>query len=254
MLNENSNNNTNREDTLVEEKRSDELTQITESSITSTPDDTEQNGKIKKIRLRSLSNSELQRKRLSYFGAKRRVDSLESKRESIIKTIRTGRKERIKKDKDTEEQIVLTIKLTDTQITDEKRKLAELDVDLDIAQDELKKKDYGFSAASQKNIKTAKNRKQLNRDKRAEEKLKSVQALVNSAIVNGSLQDVADLRTLSGSGAKINAVKSGLMKIIRKENKNGYPINNVPNKGVEIIMAGLLSWDPESSDQPFEIS
>ncbi len=244
----------NGEDTLVEEKRSDFLNQTIDNSSTDTPNDTEQNGEEKKIRIRSLSNSEIQKKRVIYYGAKRRVDSLEGKKDSIIKTIKSGRKERIRKDKDTDEQIVVVIKLTDAQIKDEKRKLADLVLDLEIAKDDLKEKDYGFSAASQRNIITAKSKRQAYQDKRAEQKLKSVQALVNSAVMNGCLQDVADLRELAGSDAKIKEVKSGLMKIVRKQNKNGYPISNVLNKTVEIIMAGLLNWEPDSSDQPFEIS
>ena len=254
MFNDNSNNSKNGEDTLVEEKRSDFLNQTIESSSINTPNDTEQNGEEKKIIIRALSNTELQKKRLAYYTSKRRVDSLEGIRGSIIKTIRSGRKERIRKDKDTDEQIVVVIKLTDAQIIDEKRKLAELDLDLEIAKDELKAKDYGFTAASQRNTTTAKSKRQAYQDKRAEQKLKSVKALVNSAVINGSIQDVADLRTLAGSDAKIKDVKSGLMKIVRRQNKHGYPISNVLNKTVEIIMAGLLSWDPESSDQPFEIS
>ena len=254
MLNKNSNNNTKGEDTLVDEKRSAFLNQTIESTSADTPIDSEQNGEEKKIHIRSLSKSELQRKRITYYGAKRRVDSLEDKKESIIKIIKSGRKERIRKDKNTDEQIVVVIKLTNAQIKDEKRKLADLVLDLEIAKDELKAKDYGFSAASQRNIATTKSKREAYQDKKAEQKLKSVKALVNSAVMNGNLKDVADLRTLAGSDAKIKDVKSGLMKIVRKQNKQGYPINNVLNKTVEIIMAGLLTWDPESSDQPFEIS
>ena len=93
----------NGEDLHSEEKRSDNLNPITENSSTDTPNDAEQNGEDKKIIIRSFSSSELRKKRLSYYGAKRRVDSLEGKKESIIKTIKTGRKERIKKDIDSNE-------------------------------------------------------------------------------------------------------------------------------------------------------
>jgi len=151
-------------------------------------------------------------------------------------------------------KFVVVIKLTDAQIEDEKRKLADLVLDLEIAKDELKEKDYGFSAASQRNITTAKSRRQAYQDKRAEQKLKSVKALVNSAVMNGGLKNVADLRELAGSDAKIQDVKSGLMKIVRKENKHGYPISNVLNKTVEITMSVLLKWEPKSTDLPFEIS
>ena len=90
--------------------------------------------------------------------------------------------------------------------------------------------------------------------KKEEEKLNTVKALINSAARNGSLQQVLDLQKLSGEGAKSKAVKVEMMKIIRKENKNGYPIRNVSEKMMEIIMHGLLNWDTEKSDQPFDVS
>ena len=39
------------------------------------------------------------------------------------------------------------VKLTDAQITDEKRILAEIDLDLEKAKDDLKLRDFGFSKA-----------------------------------------------------------------------------------------------------------
>ena len=77
---------------------------------------------------------------------------------------------------------------------------------------------------------------------------------MNSAVLGDGLKDVLELKNLSGTGGNINDVRSKLMKIIRKENKEGYPILNVSHKTVEIIMAGLLSWDPAKADEPFEIS
>ena len=98
-----------------------------------------------------------------------------------------------------------------------------------MAKDELKKKDFGFSSATKTRTDAIMTTKQAYRAKKQEEKIKDVKALVNSAVINGSLQKVLDLQKLSGDSAKINDVKSELMKIVRRENKNGYPIKNVSN-------------------------
>jgi len=78
--------------------------------------------------------------------------------------------------------------------------------------------------------------------------------LVNSAVLNDNLQAVVDVQNLAANGDDIMQIKSELMKIVRKENKNGYPIKNLSFKTVEIIMAGLLSWNTDKSEQPFFIS
>lgn len=204
--------------------------------------------------LRNVSRSEIRRKRFVYYGAKRSVDSKETKRDSIMKAIKTGRKERVKKNKATGEQEIIVVKLTPAQITDEKLKLAEITLELEKATDDLKRKDFGFSSATKTKTGNVMNKKQAYRAKKADDKIADVKALVNSAVVNSGLQNVLDLQKLAGEGGKINNVKSGLMKIVRKENKTGYPIKNVSHNTVEIIMAGLLNWDTETSDLPFDIS
>lgn len=204
--------------------------------------------------MRRVSNSELKRKRLAYYAAKRTVDSLEEKRTATIKVIKTGRKEKIKVDKDTKEEEVVVVRLTDAQINDEKLKLAQLDLDLEVAADELKKKDFGFSTATKNKTENVKSKKQAYKEKKEEEKIRNVKALINRAVLNSGLTDVLELKKISGNGVKLNDVKLDLMKIVRKENKHGYPIKNVSQKTVEIVMAGLLSWDPQTVDLPFDFS
>ena len=215
---------------------------------------TNNKGRLIMTAQRSISNTELKRKRVLYYAAKRKVDSREDKRTASINVIKTGKKERVKVNKQTKEKTVVVVKLTDAQIIDEKRILAEIDLELEKAKDDLKLRDFGFSKAVKNQTDNILTKKQAYLEKKAEEKIDTVKALVNSAVRNSSLQNVLDLQKLSGEGGKINAVRSELMKIVRKENKNGYPIRNVSHKTVEIIMAGLLNWNTESSDQPFDVS
>jgi hypothetical protein len=203
---------------------------------------------------RKVSNSELKKKRLVYYAAKRSVDSLENKRMSLITIIKTGKKERVKIDKETKDKIIETVKLNTTQLNDEKRRLAEVDLELEMARDGLKKKDYGFSKAAKSKTDVTVSKKQAYREKRAESRIEDVKALVNSAVFNSGFQDVVDIQKMAGEGATLKDIKPRLMKVVRKENRNGYPIRNVSDKTVEIIMAGLLNWNTETSDQPFKIS
>jgi len=209
-------------------------------------------GEIKMVA--RISKTELRRRRVLYYAAKRRCDSLEDKRKASMNIIKTGKKERIQVDKETNDKVVVTVKLTDAQIADEKRILAELVLELEKAEDNLKLRDFGFSKAVKNQTDDILTKTQAYRERKDEEKLNTVKALMNSAIRNGSMQQVLDLQKLSGDGSKIKAVKAEMMKIIRKENKNGYPIRNLSFKTVEIIMAGLLNWDTENSDQPFDVS
>lgn len=204
--------------------------------------------------IRRVSNSELKRKRIAYYAARRSVDSLETKRTAAIKVIKSGRKERVRIDKETDKQIIVVVKLTDAETRDEKLKLAQLDLDLEVAKDELKKKDFGFSIATKIRTDKVKSKKQEYKEKKDDEKNRDVQSLINSAALNSGLTDVLELRHLAGNGANINDVKLNMMKIVRKENKFGYPIKNISHKTVEIIMAGLLSWNPETEEQPFDFS
>ncbi len=201
-----------------------------------------------------ISRSELSRKRVLYYAAKRRVDSLENKVNDLNRIIDSGKRQKVKVDKVTREKTIVTEKLTDVQIKDMRRKLVAVQFELMVAKDELKEKDFGFSQATGAIFDKISNSRQAYKEKKAEEKLENVKALINSAVMNGNLQSVVDVQNLAANGGNIKQIKSELMKIVRKENKNGYPIKNLPFKAVEIIMAGLLNWNTEKSEQPFPIS
>jgi hypothetical protein len=201
-----------------------------------------------------MSNSELKKSRIEYYAAKRRVDSREITVADYTKIIETGKRQKIKVDKVTREKIIVIEKLTDVQIKDMRRKLRAAEFQLLVAKDELKEKDFGFSQATGAISNKISNSQQAYKKKKADEKIESIKTLVNSAVLNGSLQNVVDVQNLAANGGDIKQIKSELMKIVRKENKNGYPIKNLSFKTVEIIMAGLLSWNTDKSEQPFSIS
>jgi len=211
-------------------------------------------GEIEMVSFPKMSNSELKKSRMEYYAAKRRVDSLENTVANYIKIIETGKKQRVKVDKVTRDKTIEIVKLTDVQIKDTKRKLAAQQFLLMVAKDELKEKDFGFSQATGAISDKILNSKQSYKKKKAEEKVENIKALLNSAVMNGSLQSVVDLQNLVANGGDIKQIKSGLMKIVRKENKNGYPIKNLSFKTVEIIMSGLLKWNSDKDEQPFPIS
>ncbi|MEB2296500.1 MAG: hypothetical protein OZ930_08265 [Ignavibacteria bacterium] len=172
----------------------------------------------------------------------------------LNRIIDSGKRQKVKVDKVTREKTIVTEKLTDVQIKDMRRKLVAVQFELMVAKDELKEKDFGFSQATGAIFDKISNSRQAYKEKKAEEKLENVKALINSAVMNGNLQSVVDVQNLAANGGNIKQIKSELMKIVRKENKNGYPIKNLPFKAVEIIMAGLLNWNTEKSEQPFPIS
>lgn len=206
------------------------------------------------VKFPKMSNSELKKSRMEYYAAKRRVDSLENTVTNYTKTIETGKRQKVKVDKVTREKIIVVEKLTDVQIKDVKSKLAAAQYQLLVAKDELKEKDFGFSQATGAISDKISNSKQAYMKKKADDKIQNVKALVNNAVVNGSLQSVVDVQNLAANGGDFKEIKSELMKIVRKENKNGYPIKNLSFKTVEIIMAGLLSWNSAKAEQPFAIS
>jgi|GEM_PF-6195949 len=201
-----------------------------------------------------MSNSELKKSRMEYYAAKRSVDSIENKVNNFKRIIDTGKRQKVKVDKVTREKTIVIEKLTDVQIKDTKRKLVAAEFQLMVAKDELKEKDFGFSQATTAISNKISNSQQAYKKKKADEKIESVKALVNSAVLNDNLQAVVDVQNLAANGDDIMQIKSELMKIVRKENKNGYPIKNLSFKTVEIIMAGLLSWNTDKSEQPFFIS
>ena len=208
----------------------------------------------KMVKFPKMSNSELKKSRMEYYATKRKVDSLENKVADYTKIIETGKRQKVKVDKETREKIIVIEKLTDVQIKDMKRKLAAEKFQLMVATDELKEKDFGFSQATGAISNKISNSRDAYKQKKANEKIESVKALVNSAVLNGNLQGVVDVQNLAANGGDIKQIKSELMKIVRKENKYGYPIKNLSFKTVEIIMAGLLKWNTAVSDLPFDIS
>jgi len=137
---------------------------------------------------------------------------------------------------------------------DEVRKLAKVRFELDKANDDLKMKDFGFSKANKTVTDKILNQREAYKIQKQKEKINDVKALVNSAVFNSGFQDVVDIQKMAGEGATLKDIKPRLMKVVRKENRNGYPIRSVSDKTVEIIMAGLLNWNTEAADQPFKIS
>jgi len=208
----------------------------------------------KMVSFPKMSNSELKKSRIEYYAAKRRVDTLENKVAIYMKIIDTGKRQRVKVDKVTREKTIETVKLTDVQIKDVKSKLVSTEFQLLVAIDELKQKDFGFSKATGAITEKIVSSKHAYIQKKADEKVEDVKALVNRAVMNGGLQSVLDVQILAADAGDIKRIKSELMKIVRKENENGYPIRSLSVKTVNIIMAGLLNWNAEKSELPFSIS
>jgi hypothetical protein len=216
-------------------------------------EETDLNGGSRRIPKRwKVSKTAYRKIKLQYYGSKRRMESLNTKRAALFKIIDTGKKEVARISKDNKEQTTAIIKLTAAQIRDEKRKLAELENDLAIAKNDFKQKEFDFLKGANTKRGNAKSQRIAYKQKQFSKKEAIIQTLINRAVLTGSQNDVLALRTLSGQN--INKIKSSMLKIVRKQNGGGYPINNIPNKTVEKIINGLLNWVPAKTDEPFDIS
>lgn len=184
---------------------------------------------------RMLSKEELQSKRTAYYGAKKRVTTLEAKIGELEKIIKSGKLTRIKKATDSDEEEKIIVRLTAPQIKDLRAKLELYKYELMVAKDNLKLTTYDFTVGTRHNVDAAKNKAKAYMDRKNKQTIERITLTINSV-------PVADIVSLKEAAKENNFVKLGhaILRLMRKSDKSGKPIFGVNAEVSKAIALRIL--------------
>lgn len=171
---------------------------------------------------KSYSTIQLQKLRSQYHGAKRRVNSLESKKSELEQIIKSGRRP-INSDGPQK-----TRPLSTAERTDFRRRLENVKFDLDFALIDLAEKDFNYKMASRATRQSIRNKKQSIKQKKEAQKLELAIKYIERAQEEG-IKEFTHMKKgkLTNEQIKKLALKAA------KEYHSGMPIRNLSKKSIE---------------------
>jgi len=189
------------------------------------------------------ATKKIQIRRASYFGAKRRNDSLERRMEELTEAIQ-NRKIVVADRKNPETTI--TKHFNAAQIADLKRRREEVKNDLLLSNHDRRTKESEFKAIVKNKTSMARENRITIRQTIEKDKTNSIIKLFNT-----SSADVrTDLNTFKeayreNTDANQTQIKGALLKIIRKVN-SGIPITNISKDMLATLHGGIARWDGQN--------
>lgn len=186
---------------------------------------------------------QIQNKRASYFGAKRRNDSLERRMEELTEAIQNRK---IVTDDPTDSNTKIIRSFNPAQVADLKRKREEIKNDLLLSNHERRTKEFEFKAIVKNRASQARTKRVVIRKTMETDKTNDIIKLLNasSAEVRTALNSFKTAHRENLDTAQ-KQIKGDLLKIIRKVN-TGMPITNISKKMIADLHSGISNWDGQN--------
>jgi hypothetical protein len=242
---------TNNHSQISKEKNMETLENTSASQNTSSNEEQQTVNSASSKRVRKPSTSEKQKRNAKYFGKLRNVKSLESKYDNLSTIISRG-KEVVTRIVEGEKTLV-TVNLTSAQLDKRKAQREEVGFQLIVARNDLKVAEYGVKNTTRREKHSIRVSKKNYREKRAADKLKNIQQLLNDAASNGSFNELVTLKNQISKpySPQASSVKKNLLSILKKNNRSYIPITNISKSDLNEITSALSNWDAKQGSPIF---
>jgi len=189
------------------------------------------------------TTKKIQIRRASYFGAKRRNDSLERRMDELTEAIQ-NRKIVVADRKNPE--ITVTKHFNAAQIADLKRRREEVKNALLLSNHDRRTKEFEFKAIVKDKTSIARENRITIRKTIDKEKANSIIKILNTSSAK-VMDDLNSFRTAYPENLDTaqTQIKGALVKIIRKVN-SGLPITNISKDMLATLHGGITRWDGQN--------
>lgn len=178
---------------------------------------------------KSLSSKQLQNLRSKYYGAKRRVNSLEGQKSELVQIIKSGRRP-INSD-----GIQKTRPLSTAERTDFRRRLENVKFDLEFAKVDLAKNEFNYKKASQAIKQSTIKKKHSIKQKMEDQKLELAKKYMKRAQEEG----IKEFTQMKSGKLSDDDIKRLVLKAAKKYH-NGMPIRNISKDSIAKISEEFL--------------
>lgn len=185
----------------------------------------------------------IKNKRASYFGAKRRNDSLERRMEKLTEAIQNRK---IVLTDPTNQDIRSTKYFNPAQVADLKRRREEVKNDLLLSNHDCRAKEFEFKAIVKNKASIARGNRITIRKTFEKNKTNDIIKLLNTSSTEVR-EDLNSFKTAYPENLDTaqTQIKGNLLKIIRKVN-TGMPITNISIKMTADLHSGISRWDGQN--------